>query len=130
MFEQFTKSARTVVRHAVGEARADHRPVGTEHLLLGLLADGDGLAVRLLAAEGVRAEELRGAVAQAGYQPAGQPRFARFDPPWTPWFLRRNEVVLPLVDSFTRDRLPGARGVEEWHDERSVTGLDPQRTEV
>lgn len=26
----------------------------------------------------------------------GVPRFARFDPPWTPWFLRRNEVVVPV----------------------------------
>ena len=24
-------------------------------------------------------------------------RFARFDPPWTPWFLRRNEVVVPVA---------------------------------
>ena len=23
---------------------------------------------------------------------------ARFDPPWTPWFRRRNEVVLPVAD--------------------------------
>ena len=40
--------------------------------------------------------ELRNAVTQAGYQVDGPPRFARFDPPWTPWFLRHNEVVLPV----------------------------------
>lgn len=38
------------------------------------------------------------AVAHAGLTVAGPPRFARFDPPWTPWFLRRNEVVLPVVE--------------------------------
>ena len=39
---------------------------------------------------------LRAAVARAGFEEAGSPRFARFDPPWTPWFLRRNEIVLPV----------------------------------
>ncbi|MHA6524731.1 SOUL family heme-binding protein [Tessaracoccus sp. G1721] len=40
--------------------------------------------------------ELRAAVDQAGLEACGVPRFARFDPPWTPWFRRRNEVVLPV----------------------------------
>ncbi|MFG2055227.1 Clp protease N-terminal domain-containing protein [Micromonospora sp. NPDC048930] len=65
MFERFTDRARAVVRHAIDEARAEgRRPVGTEHLLLGVLADGDNLAVRVLAAAGVRADELRAAVAR------------------------------------------------------------------
>lgn len=33
------------------------------------------------------------AVAAAGLTPLGRPRFALFDPPGKPWFLRRNEVV-------------------------------------
>jgi hypothetical protein len=37
---------------------------------------------------------LRSAVASAGLLAVGPPRFARFDPPFTPWFLRHNEVVL------------------------------------
>lgn len=41
---------------------------------------------------------LRSALAEAGLEVVGQPRFARFNPPWTPWFLRRNEVVLPVAD--------------------------------
>lgn len=41
--------------------------------------------------------ELRSAVEQAGLEVTGAPRFARFDPPWTPWFRRRNEVVLPVL---------------------------------
>ena len=41
--------------------------------------------------------ELRTAVEQAGLEVIGAPRFARFDPPWTPWFRRRNEVVLPVL---------------------------------
>ncbi|MCD1144943.1 heme-binding protein [Kocuria sp. LUK] len=34
----------------------------------------------------------------AGLVPAGAARFARFNPPFTPPFLRRNEVVLPVAD--------------------------------
>ena len=43
-----------------------------------------------------RNEELLNLVARAGLTVAGRPRYARFDPPWTPWFLRRNEVVIPV----------------------------------
>ena len=43
-----------------------------------------------------QAAALRSDVAAAGWQPDGPLRWARFDPPWTPWFLRRNEVVLPV----------------------------------
>ncbi|TFD88558.1 heme-binding protein [Cryobacterium lactosi] len=41
-------------------------------------------------------EELRAAVAAAGLTATGEPRFARFDPPFKPAFLRRNEVLLDL----------------------------------
>jgi hypothetical protein len=44
-----------------------------------------------------RAEELFAALDAAGLEVAGAPRYARFDPPWTPWFLRRNEVVIPVA---------------------------------
>ena len=27
---------------------------------------------------------------------SGKPMWARCDPPWTPWFLRRNEVLVPI----------------------------------
>jgi hypothetical protein len=41
--------------------------------------------------------ELLDAVRAAGLVPTGAPRFARFDPPFKPWFLRRNEVVQDVV---------------------------------
>ncbi len=44
-------------------------------------------------------ESLTRAVAKAGLELTGKPRFARFDPPWTPWFLRHNEVVVPVTDN-------------------------------
>jgi len=41
--------------------------------------------------------ELLEAVAAQGLRPEGAPRFARFDPPFKPWFLRRNEVVVDVA---------------------------------
>ena len=40
-----------------------------------------------------RNRQLQHALAVAGLTPVGPPRFAQFDPPFKPWFLRRNEVV-------------------------------------
>jgi hypothetical protein len=44
-----------------------------------------------------RVSKLLIAIAAAGYQAAGNARFARFDPPWTPWFIRRNEIQIPVA---------------------------------
>ena len=44
-----------------------------------------------------RTKELRSLMDEAGWQAAGEPRWARFDPPWTPPFLRRNEIVIPVL---------------------------------
>ncbi|MGF0224933.1 SOUL family heme-binding protein [Dietzia natronolimnaea] len=41
--------------------------------------------------------ELEAAIGRAGLVATGLPRYARFDPPFTPWFLRRNEVVQDVV---------------------------------
>lgn len=42
-------------------------------------------------------KELLSALQTADLDVLGAPRYARFDPPWTPWFLRRNEVVVPVA---------------------------------
>lgn len=42
-------------------------------------------------------DELVAAMSAVGLEPGGPPRFARFDPPWKPWFARRNEVVIPVA---------------------------------
>ncbi|WLQ04958.1 SOUL family heme-binding protein [Arthrobacter oryzae] len=51
------------------------------------------------AAFGKRNHDLQEALAQAGLRPVGAPRFARFDPPFKPWFLRKNEVVQDIEES-------------------------------
>ncbi|MDF2144918.1 heme-binding protein [Knoellia sp. p5-6-4] len=41
-------------------------------------------------------DRLLEVVARAGLEPVGPPRWLRYDPPFKPWFLRRNEVVVDL----------------------------------
>lgn len=45
-----------------------------------------------------RAIELQEAIDATGLSAVGAPRFAQFDPPFTPWFLRRNEVVQDVAE--------------------------------
>ncbi|HEX2026521.1 MAG TPA: Clp protease N-terminal domain-containing protein [Nitriliruptorales bacterium] len=60
MFERFTATARRTLVAAQQEARAlGHHYLGTEHLLLGLFAEGGGMAGRVLSDLGVRAEAVR-----------------------------------------------------------------------
>ncbi len=63
MFERFTGRAREVVVLAHDEARAlGHNYIGTEHLLLGLLREEEGLAARVLEGIDVTLEEARAQV--------------------------------------------------------------------
>ena len=63
MFERFTEPARHVVVHAQEEARElGHGYIGSEHILLGLVREEEGLAARVLANLGVTLEEVRGRV--------------------------------------------------------------------
>jgi len=42
--------------------------------------------------------ELLNHIKTAGLIPCGPPTLAQYDPPWTPWFMRRNEVLIPVAD--------------------------------
>jgi len=44
------------------------------------------------------ANKLLAAMAAAGVEPIGAPRFMRYNPPTTPWFMRRNEVIVPIAE--------------------------------
>jgi ATP-dependent Clp protease ATP-binding subunit ClpC len=76
VFERFTERAGQVVVLAQDEARAlRHNYIGTEHLLLGLLREEQGLAARVLESFDVTVEEVRAQVARIvgqGYEPATQ----------------------------------------------------------
>jgi len=63
MFERFTERARQVVVLAQEEARAlKHNYIGTEHLLLGLLREEEGVAARVFEKLEISVEEVRAAV--------------------------------------------------------------------
>ena len=65
MFERFTERARQVVVLAQEEARSfKHGRIGTEHLLLGLLREREGLAARVFDSLDLRYEEVRAHVAR------------------------------------------------------------------
>lgn len=75
MFERFTQSARDAVVAAQGEARSlDHGWIGTEHLLLGLLADPGAPVAVALAPLGVTAATVRAELVRTlGTGPAARP---------------------------------------------------------
>src|SRR3954466_7915696 len=65
LFERFTERARQVVVLAQDEARAlKHNYIGTEHILLGLLREEEGLAARVLESLDITVEEVRAQLAR------------------------------------------------------------------
>ncbi len=63
MFERFTERARRVVVYAQEESRTlEHDYIGTEHILLGLLREEEGLAARVLASLDITVERVRAEV--------------------------------------------------------------------
>jgi hypothetical protein len=79
MFERFTDRSRRVVVLAQEEARRlDHNYIGTEHILLGLIREGDGVAAQVLESLGISLDAARqqvegfvgrGQVAPSGHIP-------------------------------------------------------------
>jgi len=62
-FEKFTERARKVLTLAQEEAqRFNHNYIGTEHILLGLVREGEGVAAKVLANLGVELTKVRSAV--------------------------------------------------------------------
>ena len=63
MFERFTERSRRVVVLAQEEARMlDHNYIGTEHLLLGLIHEGDGIAAQTIESTGLTLDGARAEV--------------------------------------------------------------------
>ena len=76
MFERFTDRARRVVVLAQEEARLlNHNYIGTEHILLGLIHEGEGVAAKALESLGISLDAVRGQVeeiiGQGGSAPSG-----------------------------------------------------------
>jgi ATP-dependent Clp protease ATP-binding subunit ClpC len=62
-FDRFTERARAVLTLAAEEARRlNHNYIGTEHLLLGLVREGEGVAAKVLSNLGIELATVRSAV--------------------------------------------------------------------
>ncbi len=80
MFERFTDRSRHVLVLAQEEARLlNHDFIGTEHILLGIIREGDGIGARALQSLGIYFEAARQRVVEtigmAGSAPSGSPPF-------------------------------------------------------
>ena len=80
MFERFTDRARRVLVLAQEEARLlNHSFIGTEHILLGLIHEGEGVAAKALDSMGISLEAVREKVEETigmtGAPPSGSPPF-------------------------------------------------------
>jgi ATP-dependent Clp protease ATP-binding subunit ClpC len=75
MFERFTDRARRAVVLAQEESRSfNHNYIGTEHLLLGLIHEGEGIAAKTLEALHVDLETVRGELDRRIGRGASQPK--------------------------------------------------------
>ncbi len=111
-----TPRAKKVIEYAIEEARSlNHNYVGTEHLLLGLLREHDGVAAQVLLNLGLKLEEVReevlnllgaGVESEEGGEPA---ETAGGEPGSSP---RRGKSKTPALDSFGRDLTELARNGE------------------
>lgn len=110
MFRRFTQRARNAVIHAQEEAKQlNHPAIGTEHILLGLLREGEGVGAKALLSLGVDLTKVREEVNKViGESNAGQEQSAG-DLPITP----RAKKVFNLA--FDEARLQGVNYVGTEH---------------
>ena len=103
-----TPRAKKVIEYSIEEARnLNHNYVGTEHLLLGLLREHDGVAAQVLMNLGLKLEEVREEVLNllgAGVEPEETAQAATGEQP-----ARRGKSKTPALDSFGRDLTDLAR---------------------
>ncbi|HBZ97526.1 MAG TPA: NDP-hexose 4-ketoreductase [Phycisphaerales bacterium] len=102
-----TPRAKKVLEYAIEEARnLNHNYVGTEHLLLGLLREQDGVAAQVLMNLGVKLEEVREEVLNllgAGVDTEEGEDIGDVSPGEQPETPRRGKSKTPALDSFGRD---------------------------
>ncbi len=101
-----TPRAKKVIEYAIEEARSlNHNYVGTEHLLLGLLREQDGVAAQVLMNLGLKLEEVREEVLNllgAGMD-NGPANIAETDMPRSSERAKPGKSKTPALDSFGRD---------------------------
>jgi ATP-dependent Clp protease ATP-binding subunit ClpC len=111
-----TPRAKKVIEYAIEEARnLNHNYVGTEHLLLGLLREHDGVAAQVLMNLGLKLDEVREEVLNllgAGVEPdetPAMPSGSEEGSGGSPSSQRRGKSKTPALDNFGRDLTELAR---------------------
>ncbi len=103
-----TPRAKKVIEFAIEEARnLNHNYVGTEHLLLGLLREQDGVAAQVLMNLGVKLEEVREEV--LNLLGAGEAQEETTAPAMASEPGKKGKSKTPALDSFGRDLTEMAR---------------------
>jgi ATP-dependent Clp protease ATP-binding subunit ClpC len=105
----YTPRAKKVIEYAIEEARnLNHNYVGTEHLLLGLLREREGIAAKVLMNLGLKLEEVREEV--LNLLGAGMENQEEANPTGEmPDTQKRSKSKTPALDSFGRDLTELAR---------------------
>ncbi len=110
MFRRFTQRARNAVIHAQEEARQlNHSAIGTEHILLGVLREGEGVGAKALISMGTDLEKVRVEVTKLIGEKTDSNQPAAGDLPITPGAKK----VFNL--SFEEARLQGVNYVGTEH---------------
>src|SRR5215472_17117481 len=95
-FERFTERAKKVLTHAQAEAeRSHHSYIGTEHLLLGLMRERDGVAAHVLQSLGVTLDKVRSQVDSFLKSGGAEPSGPKPTPPPKPY----DEVVTAILNA-------------------------------
>lgn len=93
MFSRFTERAQKVIMYAQQEAQSlQHGYVGTEHILLGILKEEDGIARKILNNSGITIDNVRGLVEE--YEGKGDADLFKNEIPLTPRTKRLLELSL------------------------------------
>jgi ATP-dependent Clp protease ATP-binding subunit ClpA len=118
MFERFTDRARRVVVLAQEEARMrNHNYIGTEHILLGLIREGEGVAAQVLVTLGADLNRVRQQVIQLLHGPRGAEREG--------WATASRERGLPPEIAARLDAIDSRLSAVEQH-----AGTGPDTTEL
>lgn len=99
MFENFSERGRQTIVLAQAEARQlQHHYIGTEHLLIGILVEGQGVAASVLGASGVTADRARQEIiTMVGPDPDPVTGQMPFNPRTRNTLVRANRIRMSLV---------------------------------
>ena len=130
VLDQFTEEARKAVVRAQEEARRlDHSHIGTEHLLLGLLRDGESTAATALAGSGLSLDVIRQRVEQIIGRGADKPgAHLAFTVP------AKQAIQTAMAEAHRRTQQVGPQhllfGILDQHEDTSVRVLAALGTDI